>query len=623
MNLPNMPISKKIMVALGLFVFLCAGLTAFAVNRMNVLATNANRLGTVLGGEARLFAGVSENLTKMQQLGFETIVESDPVRRATLPGEIEEEIKALNQRFEELHAIIPDEDKALVSSIEDGAAKYEESLRKSVALAVQNKDQEAEDIIQDVAGAQYDKLDTPLDKVRKEKKEALNAGVTEAAAIANTALWSMLGVATFGLISIGIIALTIVRRQIVRPLIRINGIMTTLAAGDNTVEVAHMDRLDEIGSMAKTVLVFRDAAIAKERSDADQKRVVESVATSLNKLSAGDLTVRLADFPPSYAQLEHDFNSAVEGLRQTMISVNASAVGIQTGAGEVREASNDLSQRTEQQAASLEETAAAMNEITSTVQGTAESASTAKSVVEQARGDAEESGIVVQRTVDAMNGIERSSQEISEIISVIDGIAFQTNLLALNAGVEAARAGDAGKGFAVVASEVRALAQRSADAAKDVKEKINASGQQVQAGVQLVGETGQALTRIIERVKQISEHISKIAAGAEQQATGLQQVNTAVSEMDGVTQQNAAMVEEATAAARSLASEAEQLAHQVAQFKLGESGSGPTVASQPRSNKVQKLHTRVSTGSHGRMVNRGNLALASAPAVGEDDWSAF
>ena len=215
-----------------------------------------------------------------------------------------------------------------------------------------------------------------------------------------------------------------------------------------------------------------------------------------------------------------------------------------------------------------------------------------------------------------MTQIERGSAEISEIISVIDGIAFQTNLLALNAGVEAARAGDAGRGFAVVASEVRALAQRSADAAKDVKTKIMASSGQVEVGVELVSETGKALQRIIGRIAELSTLVSTIAASAEQQATGLQQVNTAVSEMDGVTQQNAAMVEEATAAARSLAEEADQLAREVARFTIDDSPRGSAAAPV-----VHTLQARAAKA--GRDIARTARLRVAGGGGGGNDWSEF
>ena len=256
-------------------------------------------------------------------------------------------------------------------------------------------------------------------------------------------------------------------------------------------------------------------------------------------------------------------------LQETMQVVVDNVGGIRSGAGEISQAADDLSRRTEQQAASLEETAAALDQITATVRKTASGAKQCSDVVLAARGDAEKSGEIVRDAVGAMSAIEQSSTQISQIIGVIDEIAFQTNLLALNAGVEAARAGDAGRGFAVVASEVRARAQRSADAAKEIKTLISSSGTQVGAGVSLVGQTGEALNRIVERVAEIDGLVSEISASAQEQATGLQQVNTAVNQMDQVTQQNAAMVEEATAAASQLKSESGKLARLVGRFQVG------------------------------------------------------
>jgi methyl-accepting chemotaxis protein len=313
-------------------------------------------------------------------------------------------------------------------------------------------------------------------------------------------------------------------------------------------------------------------------------------------------------------------------VSSTIGAVTTAANGISSGAADIRQASDDLSQRTEQQAASLEETAAAMDEITATVRETAAGARRANDAVVDARTEAESSGDVVRRAVDAMGGIERASSEISEIISVIDGIAFQTNLLALNAGVEAARAGDAGKGFAVVASEVRALAQRSADAAKDVKTKILASSEQVEAGVMLVSETGKALQRIITRIGEISTLVSTIAQSAEHQATGLQQVNTAVSEMDGVTQQNAAMVEEATAAARSLAEEADRLTSEVARFRTATTQRPMLAASIPAASPVHDLQSRAAQA--GRELARTSRRPATgtrgtALALADEEWSEF
>jgi len=299
--------------------------------------------------------------------------------------------------------------------------------------------------------------------------------------------------------------------------------------------------------------------------------VVDALGSSLSSLAEGNLESALdIEVAPEFAKLKSDFNSAVTHLKSTIALVKKGAGSIKLGTEEISQASDDLSRRTENQAASLEETAAAVKEITDTVNKTARGATHARETVSVAKADAEKGGEVVRKAIEAMNGIENSSKQISQIIGVIDEIAFQTNLLALNAGVEAARAGDAGRGFAVVASEVRALAQRSAEAAKEIKGLISASTGQVAQGVQLVGETGLALTRIVSQVAEINTIVTNIAASANEQAHGLEQVNTAVNEMDQVTQQNAAMVEEATAATQTLAQQTEELARLVSRFRTGD-----------------------------------------------------
>jgi methyl-accepting chemotaxis protein len=386
-----------------------------------------------------------------------------------------------------------------------------------------------------------------------------------------------------------------IRAWVVEPVKRLQAVMARLAGGDLKAEVAGADRRDEIGGMARAVQIFKEAGLEQVRMEAEAKRlaaaaeaeqeqseahrqevarqqhvVVEALADGLEKLSAGELLFRIeTKFATEYEKLRADFNTAMDRLAETMQSIAANTQGVRAGAGEITQASDDLSRRTEQQAASLEQTAAALDQITATVRKTAEGATEARNVVTAAKTDAERSGEVVRETVEAMTGIEGSSKKIGNIIGVIDEIAFQTNLLALNAGVEAARAGDAGRGFAVVATEVRALAQRSADAAKEIKTLISASGQQVGTGVKLVGETGKALARIGEQVARLNTLVTDIAASAQEQATALAEVNSAVNQMDQVTQQNAAMVEQSTAASHGLAGEAEELGRLVGQFQLG------------------------------------------------------
>jgi methyl-accepting chemotaxis protein len=311
------------------------------------------------------------------------------------------------------------------------------------------------------------------------------------------------------------------------------------------------------------------AANAAPPPGARDEDLVGALTGAFEHLAKGDLTYRLDHaLAPQFEGLRRCFNEAVEHINEAMMAVSHAASAMEAGSQEIAQASDDLSRRTETQAASLEETAAALDQLTGSVRRAASDARRAAEIVVAARTEAQSSGDVVRQAIDAMGGIEKSSQQISQIIGVIDEIAFQTNLLALNAGVEAARAGDAGRGFAVVASEVRALAQRSADAARQIKALITSSAGQVSSGVTLVDKTGEALERIIGRVAEIDRLMTEIDRSAQEQASGLAEVNTAVNQMDLTTQQNAAMVEEATAAVHSLRSEATSLTGWVSNFRL-------------------------------------------------------
>lgn len=297
---------------------------------------------------------------------------------------------------------------------------------------------------------------------------------------------------------------------------------------------------------------------------------VNQLGLSLKSLAEGDLTQTVEEpFIPALDQLRRDFNDVSLKLRTAMLTVRENAGAIAAASQEIQAAANDLSRRTEQQAASVEETAAALEQITTTVSDSSRQAEEAGLLVRETKVNAEHSGSVVREAVDAMARIEQSASAIATIIMVIDGIAFQTNLLALNAGVEAARAGDAGKGFAVVAQEVRELAQRSAKAAKEIKDLINTSNRHVRTGVTLVGNTGHALEQIVAQVVKVDGNVAMIVDASREQATGLSEINLAVSSIDQGTQQNAAMVEQTTASASSLALEAEKLFSLLSQFNLG------------------------------------------------------
>jgi len=362
--------------------------------------------------------------------------------------------------------------------------------------------------------------------------------------------------------------------------------------------------------------------IDRQKREAHQAQIVSALTRAIEEQTDGNLTYRLAEaFPESYETLRINFNNSMEKLQQAMLAISAGTEAIGSGAGEVSSAADDLSHRTEQQAANLEETAASLDEITTTVQKTASKAKHAHDAVSMVRVEADKSGMVVRQAMDAMTAISKSSQEITQIIGVIDEIAFQTNLLALNAGVEAARAGEAGRGFAVVASEVRALAQRSADAAKEIKGLIFTSTAQVEDGVELVTETGRTLERIVGQVVEINDAVSSIAAAAQQQSAGLNQVNTAINQMDQVTQQNAAMVEETTAASHSLARETNELRALVARFRIGEVLRAATVSMPRRIQSHAPARAELKVISRGSQ--RNSAALAQKVAVAEDSWEEF
>jgi len=314
----------------------------------------------------------------------------------------------------------------------------------------------------------------------------------------------------------------------------------------------------------------KQKAVQAEVVAEERKIVGDSFGAALKRVADGDLTARIeGPLPAAYEALRDDFNHAVAALSRAIAGIGAGAGSIHLSAQEIAAASDDLAKRTERQAANLEETAAAVEEVTTTVRQTAQSANEANTLVMAARGNAERSGEVVEQAITAMGEIQQSSAAIANIIEVIDEIAFQTNLLALNAGIEAARAGEAGRGFAVVASEVRALAQRCADAAKDIQNLIARSHGQVEGGVRSVNEVAQSLRQIVAQVVEVSSVFTAIRASTAEQATGLQAVNQAINAMDQITQQNAAMVEEANAASQALTQEAASIADQLRAFRTG------------------------------------------------------
>jgi len=538
-------------------------------------------------------------------------------------------------------------DLASVGSVAFGSVETRNAVRADLARYTRNFAAYAEAVVTEAAlrkelSAVFAEVEPRFDTIL----EAVGAARIDAEAASDAASSFALKIvlALAALLTL-IIAGTVfvVGRSIARPISVTAAAMRDFAAGDMTARVPDGDRKDEIGDMVTALLSFRRSeeqkrAMIAERQEAErlgleQRRSAEidaaeaarqafiaSIAPAFKALSEGDLTARLdPKRMVGFEEICDLYNQSVRTLEETVGGVVNAVASIRIGLGEITAASNDLAHRTEQQAASLEETVAALGQVTRAVNGTAEGAGKARNVAADARKKAELGGDVVGKAVAAMGRIEQSSEKINSIISVIDEIAFQTNLLALNAGVEAARAGEAGKGFAVVAQEVRGLAQRSAEAAKEIKTLIATSREQVGAGVELVTASGKSLEEIVTEVSAMAEVISTIASSAREQATSLREVSGAADQMDKVTQQNAAMVEEATAASQTLAKEADELDRLTGRFVTGVAPHQPA----PARRSATRMATPRAPVAQMRHTGRGGAATARAAALQNDSWEEF
>jgi methyl-accepting chemotaxis protein len=585
------------------------------IHDLDELQVAAARAG---GADASILTGTAIELALELELQVELLLSRHQEKYAERAHEFFEELEgalaAVNAAVGGNASV-----QTIFDTVDAEAKGYFASFEEAAAISA-----ELEHLLDPAEG----QLSLGIAKINEELERVLHEIVEiehELEAAAESALsLSFLVILVAGVIGtvFGIVMQWLLVRMTVNPIAAITDVMTRLSQGELKANVPARDRADEIGNMAEALQVFKESAVEIENIRAAQEeagkevdvvvgaaaigdftarveiagkagfmlslseslnQLVETVDQGLNEvvsvstaLSGGDLSSRMTgNYQGTFLSLKDELNAMGNKLSELVGDIRQSTDLLNGSAGELGQASDDLAHRTEQQAASLEETAAAMEEMTASVQNNSENAAASNKSVADAEQKAQSSGEIVRTAVTAMNEIAGSSKEISEIVSVIDDIAFQTNLLALNAAVEAARAGDAGKGFAVVASEVRSLAQRSSEAAKEISELISKSGANVAQGVQLVNETGAALTGIIDSVQGAATIIQEVASASIEQSTGLGEVNTAISQMDEMTQQNAAMVEETTAAARSLSGEAEKLVELVSFFKVGSGASTP------------------------------------------------
>ncbi|WP_421695388.1 methyl-accepting chemotaxis protein [Aestuariivirga sp.] len=598
---------QRLMIIFGLVI---TGLLAFlglqtysSISEIRIGSANYDR---IIGGKDLIADILPPPLYPAEAFSYMHILEDEPEllqslnpRLDRLESDYKLRLAYWKEHMEALGLMSNEEWSTLSTEIERRNMQFWSDFRNRIIPAFQRGDAAAIDSLSKTMS--HDFISFGVYMTERAEKLAATAGAIEKASIAQSGTdLNLVTGFNIGIVLIIMIMLIGAHQFVIRAITTMSSTMARLAGGHLDEDVPYAERGDEVGQMARSLAVFKDQAVQNRRNDENSNHIITVLGQGLENLAKGNLTFRIdTPFPDALDRLRQYFNSAADSLTDTINSVKRGSFGIKSGTEEIAQASDNLSRRTENQAANLEETAAAVAEITSTVKKTAEGAQHARNMVTAAKEDADKSGVVVKRAVEAMQGIEKSSQEITQIIGVIDEIAFQTNLLALNAGVEAARAGDAGRGFAVVASEVRALAQRSAEAAKEIKGILSTSRHQVQEGVQLVADTGTSLRQIIDRVNDINGIVNEIARSAEQQATGLQEVNTAVDQMDQVTQQNAAMVEEATAATRTLTQQSGELAQIVSRFTTAASAiiahaeeareshrPAPRAPAPPRKSKV-------------------------------------
>ncbi|WP_240700101.1 methyl-accepting chemotaxis protein [Sphingomonas gei] len=521
--------------------------------------------------------------------------------------------------FDEIKQIDP----SMAAELDGYRAKFDEihkGAEQAIALGLRDENDAARAIL---AG-----LDAKLDVTMQELVRANNEDVADAQALSNDLTAAAKGTST-SLLIVSVVAIAIAigvgllvsRLGITMPIADLQARMKTLAEGDNAAEIPGIVRNDEIGAMAKAVLVFREAAVdkqntdaAKKIADAEQQRVVEILEANLSKLAQGDLTSEIDEaFSPTYESVKVNFNAAVGELRSLIGTVMESALTIRTGSGEIAQASEDLARRTEANAASLEQTSAAVTQMDGRLKATAASAGRTVERADGAIATVSGGRAVADEAVQAMSRVADGAKGIDSVIEGLDKIAFQTRVLAMNAAVEAGRAGEAGRGFAVVADLVSALAMRSEEEAARARDQLTATQTDIVSAVGMVQKVDLALADISGDVSEVHALLAQMATDNHAQSTAITQISVAIGTMDQSTQQNAAMVEETSAAARNLSGEVAALSEHASKFNVGN-------AARPAARTATQAKPATKAAGY---VSPVRALPVTAMAGGGEDWASF
>lgn len=601
-------IKQALVLKLSIISIFMVGLSYVSLSTISTLSANAEQIGTFWMQRLMTAREIKGSFLDLKLVYSQYILDDTAEELGVGKRKIDAAAAAVEKVVAEYeNGVRTERGRELINQIKPELSKYRRLAEQMIALDDAGKTPEAVRLFKTDMESQAELVNKGITNLVTFILSQAEGFVAASDASAKSAFTLTAAIAVLAVLIV-LAGIVFAISGVANPIRRITSAMKQLSDGDLENDIPYAGRADEVGEMAGAVEIFRQNALnvvrleneaaasrsemeasraaAQQRAEREAEQLRFATTTlggGLQRLAAGDISFQLSEqFAAEYETLREDFNASLRQLGTTIGAVLQTVHSIDNGTGEIASGAHDLSKRTEQQAASLEETAAALDEITSNVAMSTKRTDEARNVALEANVSAQRSAAVVSEAEKAMRRIEDSSQQISNIIGVIDEIAFQTNLLALNAGVEAARAGEAGKGFAVVAQEVRELAQRAAQAAKEIKGLIQKSSTEVENGVKLVLETGISLKSIGEYVVQINQVMDAIATSAREQSTGLAEINTAVNHMDQATQQNAAMVEQSTAAVASLSSEASRLRNLVNQFQL-ESNKGTDTQSHARS----------------------------------------